>query len=175
MRPELDRRKEAATAPVDYFLKIDGIAGESADAKHKNEIELVSFSWGATQSGAGAGAGPRGGGGGAGRVQIKPFEFTMKVNKASPQLFLAVCNGQHIKEANLSVRRAGKAQLEYLKIKFTDVLVSSYDQSAAEEGPYEMVALNFGRIEFQYSQQNMKGAAGDWIKASWDLTKNQKV
>src|SRR5918912_3232360 len=111
---------------IDYFLKIDGIPGESRDAKHKDEIELVSFSWGVAQAGR---ASPAAGGGGAGRPQFKDFEFLMRVNKASPQLFLATVSGKHLKEASLSVRRSGKAQLEYLKIKFTDVIVTSYEQA----------------------------------------------
>jgi type VI secretion system secreted protein Hcp len=76
-------------AAVDYFLKIDGIDGESQDAKHKNEIDLESFSWGATQGGTMA----FGGGGGAGKVQMQDFHFVMRVNKASPKLFLACANG----------------------------------------------------------------------------------
>jgi type VI secretion system secreted protein Hcp len=155
---------------ADYFLKVDGISGESRDSKHKDEIELVSFSWGVSQSG------QAGRGGGAGRAQFKSFEFLMKVNKASPQLFLACASGKHLKEASLSVRRAGKAALEYLKIKFTDVLVSSYDAAGSEdEAPHEMVAFNFGRIELAYTSQDPRGAAGATIQAGWDLKANKKV
>jgi type VI secretion system secreted protein Hcp len=155
---------------ADYFLKLDGIAGESRDAKHKDEIELVSFSWGVEQSGRGSGSG-----GGAGRAQFKGFEFLMRVNKASPQLFLATVSGKHIKEATLSVRRAGKAALEYLKIKFTDVLVSSYDQAGDEDVPHEMVAFDFARVELAYTAQQPRGAAAAPVTAGWDLAKNLKI
>lgn len=154
---------------ADYFLKLDGIPGESRDSKHKDEIELVSFGWGVTQSG------PGGGGGGAGRAQFKSFEFLMRVNKASPQLFLACASGKHIKEATLSVRRAAKAALEYLKIKFTDVLVSSYAQAGDEEGAHETVAFDFARIELEYTPQQARGAAAGSIEAGWDLKKNVKI
>jgi len=158
---------------TDYFLKIDGIAGESTDAKHKDEIELVSFSWGVTQPrAAGGGAG---GGGGSGRPQFEDFEFLMRVNKASPQLFLATVSGKHIKEALLSVRRAGKAQLEYLKIKFTDVLVTSFEQAASEEPPEEMVGFNFAKIEVEYTPQQARGGPAAAVKAGWDLAKNTKI
>jgi type VI secretion system secreted protein Hcp len=158
---------------IDYFLKIDGIPGESRDAKHKDEIELVSFSWGVAQS---RGPSPAAGAGaGAGRPQFKDFEFLMRVNKASPQLFLATVSGKHLKEANLSVRRAGKAQLEYLKIKFTDVLVSSYEQRTAENAPEELVAFSFGRVEVRYTPQRAAGAAAGAINAGWDLAKNVKI
>jgi type VI secretion system secreted protein Hcp len=151
---------------IDYFLKIDGIPGESRDAKHKDEIELVSFSWGVAQSGRVA----AGGGGGAGRPQFKDFEFLMRVNKASPQLFLATVSGKHLKEASLSVRRSGKAQLEYLKIKFTEVFVTSFHEEAGPEPPTELIAFNFGRIEIDYGSQR-----GGTEHAGWDVKKNVKV
>jgi type VI secretion system secreted protein Hcp len=156
---------------VDYFLKIDGIAGESTDAKHKEEIELVSFNWGVAQQSSGR----AGSGGGAGKAQFKGFEFIMRVNKASPQLFLATVSGKHIKEANLSVRKAGKSQLEYLKIKFTDILVSSFNQAAGADQPEEMVAFNFAKIQIEYSAQSAKGSAAAGIKAGWDLKQNVKI
>jgi type VI secretion system secreted protein Hcp len=157
-------------AVSDYFLKIDGISGESKDSKHKDEIELVSFSWGLAETGS-----SRSGGGSASRPQFRDFEFTMKVNKASPQLFLATASGKHLKEATLSVRRAGKAQLEYLKITFTDVLVTSYQQAGADDLPHEVVSLAFDRIDLQYTQQASSGAGGQVVKAGWDLSRNVKI
>ena len=113
-------------AAVDYFIKFDGIKGESTDAKHKDEIDIESWSWGETQSGAAA----HGGGGGAGKVAMQDFHFVMKLNKASAALMKACATGQHIKGAVLTARKAGKDQQEYLTIKLTDVLVSSYQTGA---------------------------------------------
>lgn len=156
----------------DYFLKIDGIPGESRDDKHKSEIELVSFSWGASNDAGREGAG----GAGAGRARFQDFHFTMRVNKASPALFLATVSGKHIKEASLSVRRAGKAQLEYLKIKFTEVLVTSFEQAGGGgDVPEEMVGLAFGRIEMAYKSQQASGAPGEAVEAGWNLAKNVKL
>jgi type VI secretion system secreted protein Hcp len=107
-------------AAVDYFLKIKGIEGEAMDKTHKNEIEIDSWSFGETNSGTHAG----GSGGGAGKVQMQDFHFTMKVNKASPKLFLACASGEHIPDALLTCRKAGKEQQEILKNKFTDMLIS---------------------------------------------------
>jgi type VI secretion system secreted protein Hcp len=149
---------------VDYFLKIDGIPGESRDAKHKDEIELVSFGWGVDVANVG-------GGGGTGRARFEPFRFTMLTNKASPQLFLATVSGKHLKEATLSVRRAGKQALEYLKIKFTEVFVTSFHEEAGQEPPTELIAFDFGRIEIEYSQQR----GGGTVKAGWDVKKNVKI
>jgi type VI secretion system secreted protein Hcp len=152
-------------AQQDYFLKIDGIPGESTDSKHKDEIELASFSWGLSNI-ASHGAG------GAGRADFHDFYFTSRVSKASPLLFLSCAAGKHIKEANLSVRRGGGGkggQMEYLKIKFSDVLITSFQEAAGGgDAPAESVGLAFARLELQY------GTAAA-IKGGWDLASNAKI
>src|SRR5687767_15445760 len=117
-------------AAVDYFLKIDGIDGESTDAKHKNEIDIESWSWGETNAGTHAG----GGGGGAGKVAMQDFHFVMRVNKASPKLLLACAAGQHIKKATLLCRKAGGDQQEYLKMEFSDLLISNFQTGGSAAG-----------------------------------------
>jgi type VI secretion system secreted protein Hcp len=160
-------------AAVDYFLKIDGIQGESRDAKHKGEIDLESFSWGET---AGAAAPGSGGGGGAGKVHMDDLHVVMKLNKASPLLFLACATGQHLKQAILTARKAGKAQLEFLVFKFTDLLVSSYHTSGSTDvEPTDQVAFNFGRIDVEYRPQSPDGSPGPPVKAGWDVKANKKV
>src|SRR5215470_4636487 len=99
----------------------------------------------------------------------------MRVNKASPALFLATASSKHIKEGNLAVRRAGKPQLEYLKIKFTDVLVTSFEEEASGEEPQEAIAFSFGKIAIEYTPQSPSGAPGAVVKAGWDLTRNVKI
>src|ERR1700682_1008808 len=129
-------------AAVDYFLKLDGIKGESTDSKHKGEIDIESFSWGATQSGTHS----SGGGGGAGKVQMQDFHFVMKVNTASPKLMEACATGEHIKSAILICRKAGKEQQEFLKWTFTDLLVSSYQTGGSGHGdviPMDQISLNY--------------------------------
>jgi type VI secretion system secreted protein Hcp len=157
-------------ATVDYFLKIDGIAGESRDSKHKGEIELESFSWGATQ------AVRPGGGGRAGKVQMQDFHFVMSVNKASPKLFLACASGQHLKHATLVARKAGKGQQEFLLYKFTDVLISSYQTGGTEDVvPVDQVSFNFAKIEIEFRPQKPDGSLGPAEKAAWDVVKNKPL
>jgi type VI secretion system secreted protein Hcp len=156
------------------MLKIDGIKGESTDSKHKDEIEIESFSWGATQPGTFA----SGGGGGAGKVSFQDIHFTTKVNAASPNLLLACATGMHIKSATLTVRKAGKDQQEFYIVKMTDNLVSSY-QSGGSEGsnalPVDQFSLNFAKIEFEYKSQKPDGTLGAPVKGGWDLKANKKV
>jgi len=159
---------------VDYFLKIDGIPGESFDAKHKDDIDILSWSWGETQTGTHGG----GGGGGAGKVNMQDFHFVMKVNKATPKLILACANGEHIKKAVLTCRKAGKDQQEFLKYTFSDVLISSYQtggSSSGDEIPMEQVSLNYAKMELEYKSQKADGTMEGAIKAGYDLKQNKAV
>ena len=157
----------------DAFLKIDGIKGESTDDKHKDEIEIESFSWGATQAGTMA----FGGGAGAGKVQFTGFNFTTGLSKASPMLFLKCATGEHIKSAILSGRKAGGEQQDFLKITLSDVLVSSYQSggSSSSELPMEQISLNYSKIEFEYKQQKPDGSLDAAVRAGWDLKTSKGV
>ena len=161
-------------AAVDYFLKIEGIPGESQDHKHKDEIQIESWSWGETQSGAHG----HGGGGGAGKVSMQDFHFVMKVNKSSPKLLLACANGEHIKSALLTCRKAGKEQQEFLKYKFSDLLISSY-QTGGSGGsdivPTDQISFNFTKIEVEYYTQKPDGGVVLGAKAGYDVKLNKAV
>ena len=159
---------------VDYFLKIEGIPGESHDHMHKDEIDLLSFSWGATQTGTHAG----GGGGGAGKVSFQDFHFVMKANKASPKLLLACSTGDHIKKATLTCRKAGKEQQEFLKIDFYDLLVSSFQtggSSSGDEIPLDQISLNYAKMEYTYRMQQADGTLAGPVKAGYDLKQMKAV
>lgn len=161
-------------AQVDYFLKITGVEGESTDDKHKGEIEVESFSYGATQQG----IGHSGGGGGAGKVAMQDFHFVMKVSKASPKLFQACATGEHLKDATLVARKAGKEQQEYLKIKLTDVLVSSFQQGGSGGSnvvPVDQISFNFAKFEVEYKEQKSDGSLGGAVKGGYDLKANKAV
>jgi type VI secretion system secreted protein Hcp len=158
-------------AAVDFFLKFDGIKGESADAKHKDEIDVESWSWGETHSGA-----ARPGGARAGKVAMQDFHFVMRLNRASPGLMKACATGQHIKMATLSARKAGKDQQDYLTFKFHDVLVSSFQTGGSEHAdvvPTEQVSFNFAKIEVEYKQQKPDGSLVSAGQFKYDLKANK--
>lgn len=158
---------------VDYFLKIDGIDGESMDAKHSNEIEVITWNWSESQTGTMG----QGGGGGAGKVSMQDFAFTMYTCKASPKLLLHCANGKHIPKATLIGRKAGEQQQEYLKIEFSDFLVSHFSTggSGSDIRPVDNIAFNFSKIEYEYKAQKKDGTLDGPIKAGWDLKQNQKI
>jgi type VI secretion system secreted protein Hcp len=161
-------------AAVDFFLKIEGIEGESQDHKHKNEIDLESWSFGESQHG----TSHLGGGGGAGKVSMQDFHFVMRVNKASPKLFLACATGQHIKKAILTCRKAGKEQQEYLKWNFDDLLISSYQTGGSGHGdalPVDQISFNFSKVEVEYKEQKPDGSLGGAVKAGYDVKAQKSV
>jgi type VI secretion system secreted protein Hcp len=132
-------------AAVDYFLKIDGVDGESTDDKHKGEIDVESFSWGVTQTGTQS----SGGGGATGKVQFLDFNFTKAISKASPKLMQACANGQHIKQAvfvgqTASGERGGN---QFLKYTFSDILVSSFQEGGSAGGIIDAAALKYASVK----------------------------
>jgi type VI secretion system secreted protein Hcp len=158
---------------TDYFLKLDGIDGESTDSKHKNEIDVLSFSWGVSQTG----THQAGGGGGAGKAQPSDLSLAMRVCKASPKLFLSCATGEHIKTGKLVIRKAGGEQQEYMTILLSDVLVSSYQAGGSGGGdlPIDSFSLNFGKIEFEYKPQKPDGSLDSPVKTGYDYKANKMV
>jgi len=158
---------------VDMFLKLDDIKGESRDDKHKDTIDVLAWSWGMSQTG----TTHTGGGGGAGKVSVQDLHITKHVDKASPILELACCNGKHYKEALLTVRKAGEHPLEYLKITMKEVLISSYSTGGSGGGDRltENLSLNFAEFKTVYTPQDASGKGGATIEAAYNIAKNVKV
>ena len=162
----------SAFAASDYFLKIEGVDGESTDAKHKGQIEIDSFSWGVSNSGSMA----AGGGGGAGKASFSDLHFTKTVDKSSPKLMEAVATGEHLRSVDLVVRKAGGEQLEYYKIELQDVVISGYSTTGSSgEAPSESISLNFSKIVFEYTPQNADGTAAAPLKVGYDLALAKKI
>jgi type VI secretion system secreted protein Hcp len=160
---------------VPYFLRIEGIAGESTDAKHKGEIEVESFSWGVTQSAAPA----PGGGGGAGRASFEDLNVVTPFSRASPRLMQACAAGEHLRSAVLTGRRSGgKAQFAFMTLTLSDVLVSAYRSSAASADrvvPGDEFSLAYAKLQIEHVAQAPTGAAGDATVAGFDVARNQKL
>jgi type VI secretion system secreted protein Hcp len=157
---------------ADYFLKVDGIPGESADAKHKDEIDVLAFSWGVSQ----AGAASSGDGGASGKAAFDDLLVVARTSKASPHLWLACAEGKHIKSAVLTCRRGGKAPVEFLTIVLSDVVVSSYEVDGSdEEPPLDQISLSYAKVETRYTPADKTGKTQPPIGAGWDLKANKKV
>ncbi len=158
---------------VDMFIKIGDINGESIDSSHKDEISVLAWSWGLSQSGSTHFST----GSGAGKVNVQDLSLTKWVDTASTALMVAACKGTHIKEAKLTVRKAGDKPLEYIKITLTDVIVSSIQTggSGGEDRLTENVVLNFGKFKVEYTAQAKEGGAGKTSTAAWDIPANKPL
>ena len=153
----------------DTFARIGDIKGESTDGKHKDEIEVLSWSWGVTQSGTMA----YGGGGGAGKATFHDFAFVHRIDKASPLLMKACATGTHVKDAVITVRKAGKGQQEYLVIKLTDVLITSVTPSLDAGVTSEGVTLQFAKVDLEYKPQKADGSLDAPVQFKYDLKANK--
>ena len=155
----------------DIFAKIGTIKGESTDVKHKGEIEVQSWSWGVTQ-----GATVAHGGGAAGKASFHDFNFTHRIDKASPLLMKACATGAHLPEATITVRKAGTSPHEYLIIKMSDVIVTSVAMSVVGEEPTtaENVSLQAGKIDLEYRAQKADGSLEPGLHFKYDI-KARKV
>ena len=158
---------------MDMFIKIDSLAGESKDSTHKGEIDVLAWSWGVSNSG----TMHSGGGGGAGKANVQDLSFTKYIDKSTPDLLLATLSGKHWDQATLVVRKAGETPLEYLKLTFSEVLVTSISQggSGGEDRLTENVTLNFSKVKVDYIEQTAKGGKGATPSAGWDVAKNAKL
>ena len=160
---------------TDTFIKIGDVKGESTDDKHKDEIDVLSWGWGATQSG----YAHLGGGAGAGKVNIQDLSFVHYVDKSTPVLLQALADGTHFKDAKLCVRKAGgKEAIEYIVITMEEVFITSIQTGGhgGEDKLTETVSLNFGLVKFDYQPQKKDGSKdGGAIKFGWDIEKNKKA
>lgn len=160
---------------VDMFMKIGDLKGEAQDDKHKDEIDVLAWSWGMSQSG----TMHTGGGGGGGKVAIQDMSFTKWVDKTSTPLMMACSRGDQYKEAKLTVRKAGgKTPLEYLIYTMTDVIVTSFSTggSGGEDRLTENVTLNFSQVKVDYQPQKPDGSKdGGVIKYGWDIAANKAL
>ena len=154
------------------FAKIGDIKGESLDSKHKDEVEVLSWSWGVTNAGTiGAGSG-----GGRARRRFNDFNFTHHIDKASPVLLKACATGEHIKEATITVRKAGKGQQEFLIIKMNDVIITGVSPSGAGDAAAtaEHVALQFAKVDLEYKPQKADGSLDAGLHFKYDIKGNKE-
>jgi type VI secretion system secreted protein Hcp len=154
----------------DIFAKIGDIKGESLDDKHKDEIEVLSFSWGVTNGGTMA----AGGGGGEGKAAFHDLSFTHTVDKSSPVLMQSCATGVHIKEATITHRKSGKGQQEFLVVKMSDVLITGVTHGGGGDGTSETVTLQFAKVNVEYKPQKADGSLDAGIHFKYDIKGNKE-
>lgn len=160
----------------EYFLKIDGIEGDSQDTAHPHEIKILDWSWGESQTVGSSG------GAGAGKVKMQDFVFRMLMNRSSPQLLLACAAGKHLRKAILTGRKAGEMPQEFLKITLSDVVVTMMQTESNSTlcherlyaVPIDRISLRYSAIEYEYTTQKPDGSP-DSVRVGWNLKENRSV
>jgi type VI secretion system secreted protein Hcp len=155
---------------TEIFAKIGDIKGESLDHKHKDEIEVLSFSWGVAHEGSTG----EGVGGGAGKPTFQDLLIVHHIDNATPALLQACAAGQHIKDATISHRKAGEGQQDFLIITLNDVTITAVSETGAEDQPYaESVRLKFAEVDLNYRRQGPDGTLDAGLHFKFDLKANK--
>ena len=156
---------------VDMFLKLNGVDGEAKDKAHTKEIDVLSWSWGMSNSG----SAHVGGGAGSGKVSVQDLSVTKYLDSSSAKIMLSCCDGTHFDTAVLTVRKAGgEKPVEYVTIKLQEVLITSVETGASggDDRLTESVTLNFAKVKMEYLPQEAKGGKGNMIPFGWDIAGN---
>lgn len=151
----------------DAYIKLDEVKGEATAKGFEGQLDVFSFSLGASNP-----AQLQGGGMGAGKVSLSSFNFMKKSDGASPQLFLKCCSGKPVPKAVVTLRKAGGEQMPFLVFELGDVMVESIQWSGSSGGddtPTESVSIAFSKISITYNTQDKTGKKKDSIAGSWDL------
>lgn len=160
---------------TDIILKIASIKGESKVQTHEDQIDLLSFSGGASNQGTYA----TGGGGGAGRVDFQDLSVSKYYDLSSVPLMQACATGKDIGETVFYFRKQAEDEaLEYLTITLSEAKVTSLSTSVSsggEERPIESVSFNFKSIKYEYKKQGDKGGNEGTAQFEWDVSKAHKV
>ncbi len=151
---------------VDMFLKLNGIEGESADSIHKGEIDVLSWSWGASNPAIVSGGVPT-----ATKTTTDGFTITKTVDKATPKLMEKMVTGAQIPDGTFTVRKAGANPVEIITILFTDILITSISTGSAanDDGVQENVSFVFGKVTFNYTPVDASGKASKTVNATWTV------
>lgn len=155
----------------DFYLKIDGVSGESKDSKHTSQIDVISWGYAVSQSSSMS----TGGGGGVGKANFSDLAFTHYIDKASPNLMQYCSSGRHISSVELSCCKVGDGSQEYMHVTLTDCLVTHVRPVGATNSPrvIEEVGLSYAKIKVEVKEQNSDGSMGASTTGTWDVKQNK--
>lgn len=160
---------------VDMFLVLQDISGETQDEVFagENAIDVLAWSWGATQQG----TKHMGGGGGSGKANFQDISLTKYVDSSSTALLQYLTRGDHIPEGRLVVRKAGGEQHTYIEISLTNTIITSISTggSGGEDRLTENITLNFAEFEYQYNEQMEDGTVEEGTPFAYNIATNTET
>ncbi len=162
---------------LDIFLKLGEIKGDSLDARHRDEIVVLSWDWGITQTAAPLGGGGASGGAAVGRTEFRRIRFAHRIDVASPLIMLACATGKRLREAKFTVRHPGEHGAEFLTVKLSDVIVTLVEPAINGDNgeTYEAVTFEYGKVEVEYTPRAPNGTPGTPVRFGWDLRANKSI
>ena len=149
------------------YLKLPDVPGESRHVDHEGEIDILSISWGASSP-------PHQNGGGRTRAlpQVGPVTIGKRFDASSTYLALASLQGKRFAEAVIAFRKnTGDAQLDYLRITLSNVLVASYSMSGSTDGGEvrDEAQISFEQIRMVYIAEGDDHSAGNEHEIEFDI------
>jgi type VI secretion system secreted protein Hcp len=153
------------------WIKIDGCKGEATDDKHKDEIDIQSFSWGLSHPVSSSGTGQS-----MGESSASDLSVMKLVDRSTPNLMKFCMNAKVFGEVLLTCRKRGEDPIEYMKVKMKNALISNIQNSGASEGGplSESVSFAFTAVEVEYTPQKDDGSADGAVTMKWDFAKNKE-
>ena len=157
---------------IHMYLKLDSIKGEASQQKYEDQIEVLSWTWGLTQSG----SAHHGSGTGTAGVTVGDVSIVKYVDRATPTLIKYCCAGTFFENAKLTVLKAGTEPTPYLELELMSGLVTSLNSGGVgpEERLIETVSFNFKAFKIGYTPQQ-KGKGNAVVPAGWDIPKNKPL
>jgi type VI secretion system secreted protein Hcp len=154
---------------VDFFLKLDGIQGESQNEKFKNQIQLLSWNWGAANVSSVSGTG----GSGAGKADLTDFNFMTYFDKSTPKFFKNLTEGTHIKTGSMSAVKSGAKGAPYLTVNFQEIFITSVQISGAGENPSVSISFTYNEMKIEYKEQDNAGNLTSTGAVTYNLKENK--
>jgi type VI secretion system secreted protein Hcp len=151
-----------------YFLKIEGIRGESNDDRHADEIDIDSLGWAVSEN-ALLTCQPE-----VRRSVFQPILVSKRIDRSSPRLMEAAAAGTHFATATLSMDKGGEGRITFIRIKLTDAVVSAYRMGAGGGRlPADGFSLNYTTITVEYVPQRSDGGPGETVSFCWNVKQNR--
>jgi len=150
----------SSVSAFDGFVLLQGIPGESTDTRHRDWIDITSFSQSVVKS--------------SGAPQFSEFSFAKNQDKSSPQLFLRAANGMPVPRATLELTQTSVDQKRFYQVVLSNCVVRAARVSGASNGsdkPMEQVGLSYNWISWTYSQIRPDGTSAGDTATFWDVVR----